>query len=237
MNCVYPDEFVSTDRYMRRFQGAVGKLYLRKQAEFIIDCLTKHNCQRVVDVGAGHAQICNELIKRNFEVTCVVSSIKLSALIEKQARIIEEPILDYKPSEHFDAVIALKTLGHTNQPERFLTNLAGPARVIILDYPSTMSLARLSQIGFWLKKLVERHVRPFDPVDPSWIQAIMKKLGYTRVRSLGMFFFPIVLYRFFQSETLIDRIERFLNLNSLKSPRIDCYLREDNLESGPSASS
>lgn len=221
----FPDAFVSTQRYRARFSGAVGRLYLRKQLSFITECLTEYGCKTVLEIGAGHGQVCNDLLKQNFSVTCVVSDYSYAQLIDPKAQLIVHPILEYKPSAQFDAVIALKTLGHTSQPDKFLANIANNAKVIILDYPSSRSFARLSKFGYFVKKFIEKHVRPFDTLDPSWVKKIMSELGYRLVKSVGLFFLPVVCYRFCSDEAVIEKIENALNVDFLKSPRIECFVK------------
>ncbi|MCS6962009.1 MAG: class I SAM-dependent methyltransferase [Deltaproteobacteria bacterium] len=220
-----PDEYVSTQNYSKRFSDAVGQYYLKKQREIILEYLGELRVKSILEIGAGHAQICNDLHRAGYDVTCVVSAKECAEKISKELKIIVHPILEFMPSKSFDCIIALKTLGHVDNFEEFLKSFVGYSRVIIIDYPSNFSFARFNNVGYSVKRLIEKKLRQFSPLSPRIVRSTMLNLGYSLYSSKGLFFLPIAFYRFFRKESVIEKIEKCLNFDFFKSPRIECYLR------------
>ncbi|MCS6893828.1 MAG: class I SAM-dependent methyltransferase [Deltaproteobacteria bacterium] len=221
-----PDEYVSTNEYKNRFTGPVGTLYLERQLSTIINWLRILRCEKILEVGAGHGQIANYLFECGYEVTCVVSPKAQITQLNAKIKLIRVPILEFKPNENFDCVIALKTLGHTDNPTRFISNISLNTRVVIVDYPSKISFARFNTIGFWIKKLIEKRLRTFDPLHPIDVERFFNEVGFKKKFSDGLFMLPIAFYRLFKSKELIRKIEELCNFSVFKSPRLECFVLE-----------
>ncbi len=218
-----PDEFVSTEGYRERFNSIIGSLYIKKQLNIILDILKHVSAKKILEIGAGHGQVCNSLFNLGFEIECVVSTEDCKKFINPEIKTYVNPILKYIPEREYDCIIALKTLGHTDDPNRFVRNICGHSKYVIVDYPSSFSFARFYKLGYHLKRIFEKNLREFFPQSPKEIELLFRINNYKKVSSSGLFTLPILFYRLINSPSLIEEIERKLKFIPFKSPVIECY--------------
>ena len=68
------DVVTSSDAYSRRFAGGVGRFFLERQAEAVLDLLRPWPGASVLDVGGGHGQVTGPLLDAGYAVSVLGSS-------------------------------------------------------------------------------------------------------------------------------------------------------------------
>lgn len=239
-NTLTPDIETASDDYHARFTGAVGKFFLEVQEHRIIAMLARIGAGpfRILEVGGGHGQITEALVKGGHSVQVQGSSETCFRRLEKlrgqyperlgftQSDLWRIPFQD----REFDVVIALRLLAHVEKWRELLGEMARLSkRAVIFDFASVSALNALSPLLFSVKRKIEGNTRPYFSYRSSKIRAVMEELGFERTDERRQFFFPMGLHRLIGSPRIslaAESAARSLGFSDrLGSPAITLYIR------------
>src|SRR5690606_35799860 len=106
-----------------------------------------------------------------------------------------------------------------DSPEQLIGELCRvSSEYVLLDYPSIFSFNCLSYFLFFLKRLIEKDTRKFTVFTHSEICKMAARNGFTEVRRINQFFWPLVIHRIHRSVALGKILERpfhFLGITKL----------------------
>jgi 2-polyprenyl-3-methyl-5-hydroxy-6-metoxy-1,4-benzoquinol methylase len=201
-----PDIETSSDAYAARFSGYVGSWFLKVQEEATLRMLAPFPGAKILDVGGGHGQLTDALVRNGYEVTVLGSSdqckVRLQKLIDgkscafKVGNILELP---YR-NQTFDVVVSYRLLPHIVQWKHLTFELARVAqKAVIVDYPALQSVNYIAPLLFRFKKHVEGNTRPFTVFKESEIIETFKSHNFTAADRFPEFCLPMALYRALQS--------------------------------------
>ena len=162
------DVVTSSDAYARRFEGDVGRYFLERQTDAVLELVRPWPGASVLDVGGGHGQLTGPLVEAGYAVSVLASDPGCEARVQQwtrrgRARFVAADLLDPGLAERsFDLVVSLRLLPHVRQVDTLLATLARLARTaVVVDYPTGRSVNALAGPLFGLKQGVEGDTRPF----------------------------------------------------------------------------
>jgi SAM-dependent methyltransferase len=196
------DVETSSEEYARRFDGAVGRYFLKTQTDIALRLLAPWPRARVLDVGGGHAQLAPPLVAHGHEVTVVGSC---EACREQLDRALAPGTFAFQtcdlldlpfPDRSFDVVLAFRLLAHVPRWRELIAELARVAdRAVIVDSSDTRSFNALYGPLFYWKKKIEGNTRTFLTFRPGQVEAELARHGLGRPVELRQFFLPMVVHR------------------------------------------
>lgn len=214
----------SSDGYASRFSGKVGEWFLRVQEQTTLRMLAPYPGASVLDVGGGHGQVTDALVRGGYKLTVLGSSEECKARIlpwleDGRADFRVGNILDMPyPDKAFDIVISYRLLPHVTRWPEFLAELARVARkAIILDYPEVRSINAISPHLFFLKKHLEKNTRDFTCFRHNELASAFGKMGFSPTERVPEFFLPMVLHRKLKQPALSSAAEKFFRATGLTS--------------------
>jgi ubiquinone/menaquinone biosynthesis C-methylase UbiE len=215
----------SSEAYARRFSGEIGEWFLNVQEEASLSMLAPHKRATILDVGGGHGQLTDAIIRNDYRVTVLGSAEICKARIQdlidnrrcsfKVGNILDLPFDD----KHFDVVISYRLLAHVNHWQEFISELGRVAKkAVIIDYPEFRSLNAFTPYLFDYKKNVEGNTRPYSTFRESDLLQVFKSRGFVRKNKFPEFFLPMVFHRKLNSLGISKSLEasfRLLGMTSL----------------------
>jgi ubiquinone/menaquinone biosynthesis C-methylase UbiE len=212
----------SSDDYASRFNGEIGRWFLRVQEQATLQMLLPYPGATVLDVGGGHGQLMHGLVDNGYRVTVMGSSDECSARIRpyldagsadfRVGNILEMPYSD----QSFDVVISYRLLAHVTRWQEFLAEMARVSRkAVILDYPEVCSINYIAPYLFHLKKRIERNTRRYMRFKERELLQEFRALGFRRADRFPQFFLPMVLHRALKQPSLSAAAERLIRLIGL----------------------
>jgi ubiquinone/menaquinone biosynthesis C-methylase UbiE len=233
----------SSDDYASRFAGEIGAWLLQVQEAATLQMLAPYPNAKILDVGGGHGQITNTLVKNGYQVTVLGSAdickTRIENLLDRNLCAFQVGnILDLPyPDRAFDIAIGYRLLPHVTQWQQFLSQLARIARqAVIVDYPTIRSINFIAPYLFQLKKNLEGNTRPFTCFKESQLLEVFQPLGFKYSDRYPQFFLPIVLHRMMKSPTLSSLAEGFWRRSGMTSlfgsPVILKVVRDTNFKPG-----
>ena len=212
----------ASEDYASRFAGAIGSWLLGVQEKATLQMLTPFPGANILDVGGGHGQLTDALIRHGYKVTVLGSAEICQARIQ---HIVEQGLCQFKvgnvldlpyPDDTFDVVISYRFLAHVTHWRKFLAELTRVSRqAVIIDYPTVRSINYIAPLLFKLKKGVERNTRPFICYQESELLEYLKSLELRQLGRYAQFFWPMVLHRAMKAprfSTFLEKIARLLGL-------------------------
>lgn len=217
----------STDRYARRFSGAVGAFFLAKQAKLTLELA--HDPDRpsgeILDIGGGHAQLAPHFLAEGWSVSIFSSSDSCRKRPDRlmgseNYRFATGDLLHLPyPDNSFDVVTLFRLVTHEGDWQALIAEAARVSRRrVILDYPDSRSFNALSRLLFLVKKAVEKDTREFALFNRKKIAAATKEAGLEDLRWRPQFFLPMAFYRLVGSgrlAALLESLFQGLRLTSL----------------------
>lgn len=205
-NTITPDIETASEDYARRFKGEVGAYFLEVQARAVAQCLSTYGNKtlQILEVGGGHGQITESLLKAGHEVwiqgsadECFGRVKGYEAAYPGRVHFLRSPIWNIpKQDSSFDVAIALRLLAHVERWKELLAEMARLVRGgLILDYPARSALNALSPLLFGVKKRIEGNTRPYFSYSGRELEQELQTLGYVPERRIRQFFFPMGLHR------------------------------------------
>lgn len=214
-------ETASAD-YAARFGGQSGEYFLEKQAAITLDLLRDLPQARILDVGGGHAQLAEPLVKNGYEVTITGSDdicrVRLDERIASGKfayRTCDSLHLPYE-DRAFDVVISFRFLPHAERWEELLAELCRVAdKCVICDYPDRRSINILYEQMFAMKKKMEGNTRPYTLFSRQQIAGVLNANRFGNAVFRPEFLLPMVIHRKVNNRRLSSLVENCLRLTSL----------------------
>ncbi len=224
-----PDIETASLVYAKRFSGQWGEYLLAEQKERVAECIPVKSDISILEVGGGHAQLASIYAERGLRATIYGSE---GATVEQLApfdinyvsgNVVELPFEDTS----FDVVIAIRLVTHLDRWETLLAEMCRVSKeVIIVEYPSKLSLNAIAPLLFRVKKKYEGDTRSFRLFWDRELKDTIRKHGFETVSRKGQFFFPLVVHRMLKSNSIIRTVEAILKKvrisNVLGSPVVLC---------------
>ncbi|HEY7410699.1 MAG TPA: class I SAM-dependent methyltransferase [Vicinamibacteria bacterium] len=210
MNAPFADVETSSDRYARRFEGAVGRWFLEVQGRAVRALMADRPHARVLDVGGGHAQLAPMLRALGHEVTVLGSSEECGHRLRGSGvsfRVGDPLAAPFAPGT-FDVVLCFRLLPHVERWRDLVGELCRLAtHAVVVDYPTARSVNALSGALFGLKKGVERDTRPFTVFHDAWVADALAAHGFRVAGRRPQFFWPMALHRALRFAPLARALE------------------------------
>ncbi|MBI1882811.1 MAG: class I SAM-dependent methyltransferase [Chlamydiae bacterium] len=220
-----PDIETSSDDYARRFSGEVGAWFLTMQEEATLKMLSKGSPLRILDVGGGHGQMLEGLLRSGHHVTVLGSAAICSERIQK---FLKQGSCEFKvgnilalpfPDQAFDVVLSFRLLPHVREWKKLISELTRVARgVVMVDYPTVMSVNAISPLLFKFKKKWEGNTRTFTCFREKELLEVFRTFHFERTGRFAEFFLPMVFHRIVKCLPLSKFLEglcRLLGLTAL----------------------
>lgn len=214
-----PDLESSTDAYAQRFAGAVGRYFLEIQGNLVRELLPPAEDCCVLDVGGGHGQLTEPLVKSGYDVTVFGSDDSCRSRLDRivgreEYQFMHGSLLDLPCEDNsFDVVLAFRLLPHLNNWQRFISELCRVARqCLIVDYPDLRSVNILSSLTFAMKRGVEENTRQFRCFRRSEILSELRANSFYPHSIRGQFFFPMALHRLMRQAVISRLIENLARI-------------------------
>lgn len=231
-----PDIETSSDDYATRFAGKVGDWFLKVQRDATLKMLKPYAGATVVDIGGGHGQATEAIIKAGYDLTVfgsdAVCKERIAQFVDSgQCKFDTGDLLNLPyPDNAFDVVLSYRLLPHIDQWPRLIEEMSRVARkAVILDYPEKRSVNVIAPKLFKFKKQMEGNTRPFTLFSRAEVTEEFNKHNYQFVDAYAEFFLPMVLHRKLKQPAISSAAEavcRALGLTSLfGSPVIVKYTR------------
>jgi ubiquinone/menaquinone biosynthesis C-methylase UbiE len=230
----------SSEDYAKRFSGKVGGWFLKIQEEATLKMLAGLPKSSILDVGGGHGQVTESLLRAGHTLTILGSDESCKKRIEKwllspQCRFITGNLIDLPfPEQSFDIVLSYRLLPHVAQWRKLIAELCRTARkTVIVDYPATRSINAIAPVLFKFKKQLEGNTRPFTCFKESELVEAFNSAHFSRTQRYPEFFLPMVLHRVLKApgaSHIMEQIFRYSGLTSLLgSPVILEFTRKEGM--------
>jgi len=208
------DVETSSEGYARRFAGPVGDYFLEVQERLVRELLVEPPGARLLDVGGGHAQLAEPLVRAGYRVTVVGSD---ESCRERLDRRLDPASFEFRCGDllalpfadrSFDVALAFRLLPHVDDWARLVAELCRVARrAVIVDYPERRSFNAVQGLFFGMKKAIEKNTRPFRCFARSQLVREFAQSGFGRPASRPEFFLPMAAYRALGSRPLARGLE------------------------------
>ena len=210
-----PDIVTSSADYARRFSSRAGEYFLRVQRESIQKVLHKAFGTTVLDVGGGHGQLVQTLLDRQCQLTVFGSSsvchVRLKTHVQNESLgYVTGDLLNlpFKDSS-YDMVISVRLISHIEDWQQLIKEFTRVAKnVVVLDYPSLLSLNVLTPLLFRLKRKIEGDTRTYRSFFEQEIAREFNRQGFHVADREGQFFVPMFLHRALKAPRYLQSIER-----------------------------
>ena len=212
----------SSDDYARRFDGKVGEWFLKVQEQATLEMLAPYPNATVLDVGGGHGQLTDGLVRSGCRLTVLGSSEECRARIQPY---VEAGRADFKvgnildmpyPDQAFDVVVSYRLLPHVTRWQEFLAELARVARkAIVLDYAEVRSINYAAPYLFRFKKQLEGNTREYTCFRQGDLLRVFNAVGFRPAARFPQFFVPMVLHRKLKQSGLSKAAEKVFRLTGL----------------------
>ena len=233
-----PDIETSSDDYARRFAGQTGAWMLKAQEQVVLRMLSAWPKASVLEVGGGHGQLTEALVREGHQVTVLGSDrscqARIRPLIEAaQCRFITGNVLSLLcPANAFDVVVSVRLLPHVTAWPRLIGELTRAARhAVIVDYPTVSSLNVLTPFLFAAKQRVEGNTRTYRSFRDTEVASAFRAHRFACRGRVAQFFVPMVIHRMLRQPAVsagAEAVCRALQLTRwFGSPVLALFVRGD----------
>ena len=186
------------------------------QERAVLEMLAPYPNASVLDVGGGHGQLTEALLRNGHRVTVLSSSEECRARIRSFVdsgqigfRVGNVLAMPY-PDRAFDVVISLRLLAHVTRWPEFLEELARVAnRAVIVDYPEVRSINYIGPTLFRLKKRLEGNTRRYICFKERELLRVFDQAGFQRSNCIKQYLLPMVLHRMLNAPRVSSAAEGF----------------------------
>lgn len=217
---LYADPEIARKFDGRRFGGPIGELVAGTQARVLANFVGRIKGRPILDVGTGTGRAALLMARGGARVTGVDASEEMLAIARERAR--EEGMavtfktgdahkLDF-PNRSFDVAISLRVIMHTPRWRDCVAELCRVAdQLVILDYPSALSVAWFQSVGRRLVAALGGRTEPYRVFTHAQVVAALEANGF-RVRSVHRHFvLPIAVHKTINSPAFTTTIEGWLD--------------------------
>jgi ubiquinone/menaquinone biosynthesis C-methylase UbiE len=216
---IYSDPEVARRFDDRRFGGPIGEIVAAAQGRVLANFVGRIHERPILDVGTGTGRAALLLARGGARVTGVDASEEMLAVArqraaEEGARITfaigDAHHLEF-PDRSFDVVVSLRVIMHTPKWADCLAELCRVAdQLVIIDYPSGRSLARIQSLARRFVASVGGKTEPYRVFSDRQIAEVLERSGF-RVRSVHrQFVLPIALHKAINSRRFTMIVEGWL---------------------------
>lgn len=217
---VYADPQTARTFDDRRFGGPIGDLIASEQARVLANFVGRIDGRTILDVGTGTGRAAFLFARGGARVTGVDASEEMLRVARQRAASESAQIrfltgdahrLDFA-SRAFDVVVCLRVVMHSPNWEAVVAELCRTAdRLVILDYPSKRSVARVQSLIRRALHTLGMRTEPYRVFSDKEIESALAQAGF-RVRSIHrQFVLPIALHKLFGSRRLTVAVEGALD--------------------------
>lgn len=217
---LYADPDVARKFDARRFGGPIGELVAATQARVLANFVGRIQGRPILDVGTGTGRAALLMARGGAKVTGVDASEEMLAIARQRAadqgiavtfRTGDAHTLEFR-DRSFDVVISLRVIMHTPRWTDCVAELCRVAdQLVILDYPSSRSVAWWQSLGRRLIAAVGGKTEPYRVFSPAQIEEALDRAGF-RVRSVHrQFVLPIAVHKLVNSPQFTITIEGWLD--------------------------
>ncbi len=203
----------------RRFGGAIGAIVAGDQARVLANFIGRIQGRRILDVGTGTGRAARLLAAGGAIVTGVDASEAMLAVAREKAAAEGLDIqfsrgdahaLDFR-ERSVDVAICLRVLMHTPEWARCIAELCRVSdQLVIVDYPSSASFARLESLSRRLLHAFGIGAEPYRVFSDAEIAGAFERAGF-RIRSMHrQFVLPIALHKAINSQRFTLAVESSL---------------------------
>lgn len=212
----------ASEGYASRFSGPAGEYFLARQADITLKLLGDLPGARVLEVGGGHAQLAEPLLKNGYNVTITGSDDSCRRRLDQRLATGSFTYLTCDSlslpfdDRSFDVVMAFRLLPHVDRWQQLLAELCRVAdKCLIVDYPDRRSTNILYSQLFAMKKKMEGNTRTFTLFTRRQMANEVTGHGFNRPRFTPEFLLPMVVHRKLDNKALSNLIESSFRLTGL----------------------
>jgi 2-polyprenyl-3-methyl-5-hydroxy-6-metoxy-1,4-benzoquinol methylase len=201
---VYADPATAATFDRRRFGGPIGQLIAGEQGQVLANFVGPVKDREILDVGTGTGRAALLLARGGARVTAVDRSEQMLAIAQRHAEEEHLAVRFLTGDVHrlefgdraFDVVISLRVLMHAADWRQSVAELCRVAdRLVIIDYPSTTSVAIFQAIARRVTYALGARTEPYRVLSDTAIARELAKSQF-RVRSVHrQFVLPIALHK------------------------------------------
>jgi 2-polyprenyl-3-methyl-5-hydroxy-6-metoxy-1,4-benzoquinol methylase len=224
---MYADPEMARTFEQRRFGGPIGDLVARSQARVLANMVGRIQEREILDVGTGTGRVALLLAHGAARVTAVDASEEMLAIARQRAEAELVNVRFERGDAHalafrdrsFDVVVSFRLLMHAPDWQRCLSEMCRVSeRLVIIDYPSANSFARLESWARHLARAAGMKTESYRVFSRSTIAAALDGNGY-RIRSMHrQFVLPIAFHKLIGSRRFTMWIENVLDHMGLLKP-------------------
>jgi len=212
-----PDIESSSDEYAKRFSGETGKWMLEIQNFATNTLLKPSKNQTILDVGGGHGQNIELLLKKGFNITIFGSNEICGKRIQKyidttKINFITGDLLNLPFEDNqFDIVISYRMLTHISNWKQFISELSRVSKkTILIDFPSFRSANIIAESMFKYKKKVEKNTRTYKVFKEKDVIKEFKNFEFMPEKKFPQFFIPMAFHRLLKQRYISSFLETIL---------------------------
>lgn len=224
LDYVWPDVETSSDAYANRFSGEAGAYLLKVQSEGLESLLRRSKgaepIQSALDVGGGHGQLIDSLLRTGAKVTVLGSDNRCGERIRSsqyanqvafaRGELLSAPFEDGS----FDLVTSIRLLAHMTHWHVLIAELCRVARRhVIVDYPTLVGLNALALPAHPIKRAIEKDTRTYRSFWPWQINRVFARHGFRPSGTYKQFVVPMGLHR--MAGTRIAPVEQALRTTGI----------------------
>ncbi len=212
-----PDIESSSDEYAKRFSGETGKWMLEIQNLATKTLLKQFKNKTILDVGGGHGQNIELLLKKGFDITIFGSNEICGKRIQKyidtnKINFIAGDLLKLPFEDNqFDIVISYRMLTHILNWKQFISELSRVSKkTILIDFPSFRSANIIAESMFKYKKQVEKNTRTYKVFKEKDVIKEFKNFEFMPKKKFPQFFIPMAFHRLLKKRYISSFLEKIL---------------------------
>lgn len=203
-----------------RFGGPIGAMVAGTQARVLANMVGRIDGRPILDVGTGTGRAALLFARGGAVVTAVDASEEMLAEARRRAaeenaairfQIGDAHALDFS-DRSYDVVVSLRVIMHAPEWRRCLAEFCRVAdRLVIFDYPSAHSFARLESFGRRIAHKLGARTQPYQTFTDTMIDEVLERNGFRRRSVHRQFVLPIAFHKLIGSPRFTDRVERGLD--------------------------